>query len=101
MTTNPAAAATGPGIDRFEAPASVGCEAGTDTTVEVSWSAPTASVVRFIVDGDSVGDDHPAVGLADIPVPCDGDIHVVLLAAVGADGFTSVRSEAVLTAARG
>lgn len=100
VTTNPAADATGPGIDRFEASASVGCEAGSDAAVEVSWSAPSASVVRFIVDGFGVGDDQPAVGATEIEVPCDGAIHVVLLTAVGADGFTSVRSEAVLTTAR-
>lgn len=95
MTTNPAATDTGPGIERFDAPATVSCT-GATAPVEVSWHAPDAVLVRFLVDGDDVGIDEPTSGTATVDIPCDDSIHVVLLAAVGADGATSVRSEAVL-----
>lgn len=100
VTTNPAAQDTGPGIDRFEAPATVACE-GPTAQVELIWDAPAAEVVRLLVDGDDVGRDEPPSGTTTVDVPCDGSIHVVLLAAVGTDGATSVRSEAVMAEPRG
>ena len=97
VTTNPAAVGSGPGIDRFDAPASVPCTAGATASVDVTWAAPAATVVRFSVDGDGLAGDHPTTGSASLAVPCDGVVHVVLVAAVVADGATSVDSAAVLT----
>jgi hypothetical protein len=100
VTTNPAAQDTGPGIARFEAPATVTCE-GPTAQVDLVWEAPSADVVRLLVDGDDVGSDQPPTGTTTVDVPCDGSIHVILLAAVGADGATSVRSEAVMAEPEG
>ena len=97
VTTNPAAADTGPGIERFDAPASVSCASGTTADVAVTWEAPAATVVRFSIDGEGLAQDHATTGSTSLAVPCDGVVHVVLLAAVGADGATSVDSAAVLT----
>lgn len=96
VTTNPAAAAQGPGIESFEAPATVPCPSGGRATIELQWSAPAATIVRFSLDGEGLPGDNPPTGTTSLTVDCDDTVHVVVLAAVGADGSTSVRSEAVL-----
>lgn len=96
VTTNPAASQSGPAIQSFDAPAAVSCDGATPAAVQVTWSAPTASVVRFSVDGDGLAGDHPPEGVTTIELPCDDAVHVVLLAAVGDDGTTRLDSAAVL-----
>ena len=98
---NPAAAAAGPGLDDVVAPAEVACRDGGDAAVPLQWSAPTARVVRVVVDGEPVAGDLPAVGATEVAVPCDGGIHVLLVAAVGDEPEPSVASVAVRTAPEG
>lgn len=94
---NPSAQDAGPGIDAASAPSRVGCTAGADAVVPVTWSAPAATVVRFVVDGQPVAGDRPPSGQAEVAVPCDGAVHVVLVVAVGDQPEPSLASLAVLT----
>lgn len=96
VTTNPALQDLGPTIERFEAPSTVRCEGDGPARAFVRWSAPEAQLVRFMVDAESQGDAEPASGSTELELPCDGSVHVVVLAAVGADGRSSLASKAVL-----
>lgn len=94
---NPAAADVGPGLDELSAPSRVACREGAAAEVPVSWSAPAATEVRFVVDGEPIAAEQPPVGSTVLDLPCDGSVHVVVAAAVGDGPDASVGSVAVLT----
>ena len=101
MTRNPAAEATGPGVDEVVAPACAACDEGAEAEVPVSWSAPSATSVRLLVDGEALPGEQPPVGEATVALPCDGVVHVVVVAALDDGPQPSLGSVAVLTEPRG
>lgn len=89
---------TQPLIARFDLPATVTCTAGT-TTVTASYTTVNVETVAFAVDGRQAGTAPPS-GTFDVPIPCDGTIHTVLLVAVGPSGQV-VATKAVGTSTGG
>jgi len=100
VTANPAND-VGPGVESFDAPAEVTCEAGGTAVVPVTWSAPAARSVGFLVDQVSSTTGAPTTGTIDLEVPCDDAVHVITLVAIGDGEIPTVRSEAVRTTVAG
>jgi hypothetical protein len=91
-------AATGaPVVEQVTAePASV-CEAGTTPlTVRFTLRAdPPARVVTVVLDGETAGSTSDGSSIVVPALPCDGNVHTVLLVATGADGLSGTGSVAI------
>jgi hypothetical protein len=97
--TMPENAQTGPNappIGSFTAPPSVTCAAGAQTRVPVQFRTEKAMTVAFLVDMRQVEGLPPLSGGFDVPVPCDGAAHTIILVAVGPDMSTGTKSVAVV-----
>lgn len=86
-----------PTITGFTAPPNVVCASGGTATVPVSYQTSGAVTVTFTVGVDQVKGYPPLSGSYDVPVPCDGNAHTIVLFAVAADMSTNTDSKAVLT----
>ena len=53
--------------------------------------------VQFTVDNRKVDGQPPTTGSFTVPLPCDGNIHTVVLSTFDANGRATVQSRAVLT----
>jgi hypothetical protein len=84
-------------ISRFDVPSSVRCRAGASTSVRADY-ATDAALVRFTIDNVevAVGGSSPTTGSFDVPLPCTGSIHTIVLSAFDANGHATVQSRAVL-----
>ncbi len=82
-------AAPGPVITAFHIINDVTCT-GAQTAVPASWVTRLTTSVAFQVDGQpvSAGAGYPTSGKGNVPVPCDGKDHKVVLVASG-EGTTS------------
>jgi hypothetical protein len=82
-------AASGPVITAFHIINDVTCT-GAQTEVPASWVTTLTKSVAFQVDGKpvSAGAGYPTSGKGNVPVPCDGKEHKVVLVASG-EGTTS------------
>jgi hypothetical protein len=78
-------------ITAFQVIDDVSCS-GSQASVPVSWLTRDAQSVAFEVDGQPVpvGAGHPVSGIGNVPVPCDGREHRVVLVASGSGGRVSV-----------
>jgi hypothetical protein len=100
--TMPENSSTGPGappIASFTAPPSVSCAGAAQARVPVRFQTDKTMTVAFLVDNRQVEGIPPLSGGFDIPVPCDGSAHTIILVAVGPDMSTSTKSVAVATGA--
>jgi hypothetical protein len=84
-------------IATFEVRNQISCAGAVDVTTGVTYITEGASRVAFLVDGTQVPGSPPPSGSFDVPISCDGRAHTVVLAAVDADGGTTVDSRVVLT----
>jgi hypothetical protein len=102
LTSIPPDAHSGPApppIESFEVPGSVSCTAGDTAKVPVTYKTQGSMTVTFLVDMTQVEGQPPLSGSYDIPVPCDGTAHTIVIFAVANDTSTSTRSRAVMTGA--
>jgi hypothetical protein len=83
-TPTPTPTSNGPVITAFQIIDDITC-AGAQASVPVSWATRNAQTVEFQVDHQPVGAGagYPVAGIGNVPVPCDGKSHTVLLAAFG------------------
>jgi hypothetical protein len=86
-TTTP----NGPVITAFQIIDDVDCS-GAQASVPVSWATRNVQTVEFQVDHQPVGAGagYPVNGIGNVPVPCDGKSHTVVLAAFGSGVQVSV-----------
>jgi hypothetical protein len=89
-TTTPPAANL-PVITAFQIIDDVDCS-GAQASVPVSWATRNVQTVEFEVDRQpvSAGAGYPVNGIGNVPVPCDGKSHTVVLAAFGSGVQVSV-----------
>ena len=82
---------SGPVITAFQIIDDVSCS-GSEASVPVSWLTRDAQTVEFEVDGRpvSAGAGYPLNGIGNVPVPCDGHEHRVVLVASGSGSRVSV-----------
>ena len=86
--TPTAAPEAGVGILQFAVDPDTSCTAGSEGSVSAEWQTTGANAVEFSVDGSPVPADagQPTSGTGNIPVPCDGQSHLVSLQAIPAGG---------------
>jgi hypothetical protein len=84
-------ASSGPVITAFQIIDDVDCS-GAQASVPASWATRDVQTVEFQVDRQPVGAGagYPVTGIGNVPVPCDGKSHTVVLAASGSGGRVSV-----------
>jgi hypothetical protein len=90
-----------PAVANFTAPPSAPCTAGPGATVPVpvSYAVTGAMTVTFTVDMQQVVGQPPHSGTYEVPVPCDGNAHTIVLFAVATDTSTTTQSKVVMTGA--
>jgi hypothetical protein len=111
-TTTPDTAPTGslpatrsgpnaPAVADFTVPPSAPCPAGpgATVTVPVSYAVTGAMTVTFTVDMHQVVGQPPHSGTYEVPVPCDGNAHTIVLFAVATDTSMTTQSKVVMTGA--
>ena len=83
-TSTPTPTSNGPVITAFQIIDDVTCS-GAQASVPVSWATRNAQTVEFQADGQPVGAGagYPVAGIGNVPVPCDGKSHTIVLAAFG------------------
>ncbi len=83
-TSTPTPTSNGPVITAFQIIDDVTCS-GAQASVPVSWATRNAQTVEFQVDRQPVGAGagYGVAGLGNVPVPCDGKSHAVVLTASG------------------
>jgi hypothetical protein len=81
----------------FEVRNQISCAGPVDVTTGVTYVTKGATSVAFLVDGTQVPGSPPPSGSFDIPLSCDGRSHTVVLAAIDAEGATTVDSRVILT----
>jgi len=76
-----------PEVVTFDLPARVSCT-GTEAVVTATYTTVDATQVAFLVDQQPVrgGPNPPVSGTTALTLPCDGNVHTVLLVAVGPAG---------------
>jgi hypothetical protein len=67
--------------------------------VPVSYAVTGAMTVTFTVDMQQVVGQPPHSGTYEVPVPCDGNAHTIVLFAVATDTSTTTQSKVVMTGA--
>ncbi len=90
QVTTPAGPTTGPNtgtgvvITAFHVITEVSCT-GQSAAVPASWSTRDAQAVSFTVDGQPLpaAAGYPVSGAGNVPVPCDGREHEIVLVATG------------------
>lgn len=118
-STHPSTAAPAPegtagaaGILAFDAPSEVPCTAGSTALVSVTYRTTGLAGVALVVDGAAQAStdttDPPPTSATDgmlgvqasavVELPCDGNVHTVMLIGSGADG-PAFASKAVVTRA--
>jgi hypothetical protein len=90
-TTTTTTTPNGPVITAFQIIDDVDCS-GAEASVPVSWATRNVQTVEFQVDHQPVGAGagYPVNGIGNVPVPCDGKSHTVVLAAFGSGVQVSV-----------
>jgi hypothetical protein len=90
-----------PEVAGFTVPPSASCVTGAGATVAVpvSYAVTGAMTVTFTVDMQQVVGQPPHSGTYDVPVPCDGNAHTIVLFAVATDTSTTTQSKVVMTGA--
>lgn len=105
-TADPAASGAG-GVVAFEVPSQVTCTAGSTAAVTVSYRTKGLQAVGLVVDGQTqpAGDTAPSgdgaevAGSATVTLPCDGNVHTIMLIGSGADGPAFASKAVVMGAA--
>jgi len=105
-TTADPAASGASGVVAFEVPSQVTCTAGTTAVVAVSYRTKGLQAVGLVVDGQTQpagetapsGDGAEVAGTATVTLPCDGNVHTIMLIGSGTDG-PAFASKAVVTGA--
>ena len=85
-TSTPAPSGSGPVITAFQIIDDVNCT-GAQALVPISWATRDAQKVEVQVDRSPLTPGYPPSGIGNIPVPCDGHEHTVVLAAFGSSGI--------------
>jgi hypothetical protein len=90
-TTTTAPTSNAPVITAFQIIDDVDCS-GAQASVPVSWATRNVQTVEFQVDHQPVGAGagYPVNGIGNVPVPCDGKSHTVVLVAFGSGVQVSV-----------
>src|SRR5690348_14915094 len=90
-TTTTTPVSNAPVITAFQIIDDVDCS-GAQASVPVSWATRNAQTVSFEVDRQPVGAGagYPVNGIGNVPVPCDGKSHTVVLVAFGSGVQVSV-----------
>lgn len=88
-----------PDVTAFQILENVTCPAGQPLLVAAAWATTNATAVSFSIDGQPLpaAAGYPVTGAGKIPVPCDGNEHVVTLTAANAANQTSALSRPVNT----
>ncbi len=96
-TSSGSAGSGGPVITSFHMINDVTCT-GTSAPVPASWTTLATKSVSFEVDGQPVpaGAGYPVNGKGNVPVPCDGKDHKVVIVASG-EGTTAALAHHVNT----
>lgn len=84
-------------ITAFDLRTDLSCIGATDVELRVTFTTTDAVAVAFLVDQEQVPGTPPTSGTFDVPLPCDGNAHTVVLAALDHDGRATYQSRAVLT----
>jgi len=96
VATGDTALGPGPEVVQFEAPTEVACTSD-GAVVEVSYTTRDVTAIGFAVDGASVsGPAAQTSGTYEIPLPCDGRVHTIMLVGSGA-GAPVFATKAVAT----
>jgi len=74
----------------------VTCAAGSTGQVAAVYETDGARVL-FTVDNRKVDGQPPTSGQFDVPLPCDGNIHTIVLSTFDTNGRATLQSRAVLT----
>jgi hypothetical protein len=90
-TTTTTPTSNGPVITAFQIIDDVDCS-GAQASVPLSWATRNVQTVEFQVDHQPVGAGagYPVDGIGNVPVPCDGKSHTVVLVAFGSGVQVSV-----------
>lgn len=84
-------------IDDFTVVNRVTCDLGVTVSITAYYTTTAATDVRFVLDGETVDGTPKTSGEFDLPLPCDGNVHTLVLTAVDGQGQTTVDSRAILT----
>jgi hypothetical protein len=90
-TTTTTPISNAPVITAFQIIDDVDCS-GAQASVPVSWATRNVQTVEFQVDHQpvSAGAGYPVNGIGNVPVPCDGKSHTVVLVGFGSGVQVSV-----------
>ena len=90
-----------PQIAQITVPSPLRCDAAGPTPATIDYRTAGAERVVILVDGAQQPGLAPQTGPTTVTVPCDGTSHLVVLAAVAADGSSTIDSRVVVTAVAG
>lgn len=90
-----------PQIAQIVVPTPLRCDAEGPTPATIDYRTAGAERVVLLVDGDQQPGLAPQSGPTTVTVPCDGTSHLVVIAAVAADGRSTIDSRVVVTAVGG
>lgn len=96
VATGDTALGPGPEVVQFDAPTEVACTSD-DAVVAMAYTTREVTAIGFAVDGASVsGPPAPTSGTYEISLPCDGNVHTIMLVGSGA-GAPVFATKAVAT----
>ncbi len=90
-----------PQIGQIVVPAPLRCDAQGPAAATIDYRTSGAERVVLLVDGTQQPGLAPQSGPTTVTVPCDGTSHLVVIAAVAADGKSTIDSRVVMTSVAG